>query len=72
MELLIPHVQRIILSKYSVVRLVIGQYLSPAGDVISHLNITSVHTKDGGLYKCLATNTVASTAHSARINIYGM
>ena len=49
----------------------IGQYLSPSGEVISHLNISSVHTRDGGLYSCLATNTVASVGHSARINIYG-
>ena len=53
-------------------RLVIGQYLSPSSNVISHLNITSVQTRDGGLYRCVATNNVASTGHAARINIYGM
>ena len=52
-------------------RLVIGQYLSPSSNVISHLNISSVQTRDGGLYKCVATNNVASTGHAARINIYG-
>ena len=48
-----------------------GQYHSPSGEVISHLNISSVHTRDGGQYSCVATNTVASLRHSARVNIYG-
>ncbi len=30
----------------------VGQYVTVNGDVVSYLNITSVHSKDGGLYKC--------------------
>ena len=59
------------LTKCGICRLVMGQYHSPSGEVISHLNISSVHTRDGGQYSCVATNTVASVRHSARVNIYG-
>ena len=61
----------LLLIKCDICRLVMGQYHSPSGEVISHLNISSVHTRDGGQYSCVATNTVASVRHSARINIYG-
>ena len=52
--------------------MVLGQYLGPGGDVISHLNISSARTVDGGQYSCVLTNTVATVRHSASINIYGM
>ena len=52
-------------------RLVIGQYLNHEGLVISHLNISSVHTSDGGLYKCRASNTIGKVEHRARLNVYG-
>ena len=52
-------------------RLVIGQYLSSSGEVISHLNISSLHSSDGGLYKCGASNTVGKAEHQARVNVYG-
>lgn len=42
------------------------------GDVVSHLNISSTHTKDGGLYKCIASSKVGSVEHSNRLNIYGL
>lgn len=29
----------------------IGQYVTMNGDVVSHLNISAIHTNDGGLYK---------------------
>ena len=61
----------VLLTKCDICRLVMGQYHSPSGEVISHLNISSVHTRDGGQYSCVATNTVASVRHSARVNIYG-
>ena len=48
-----------------------GQYLGSSGDVISHLNISSLHSSDGGLYKCSAANTVGRASHQANINIYG-
>ncbi|KAJ8967482.1 hypothetical protein NQ314_002796 [Rhamnusium bicolor] len=50
----------------------IGQYVTVNGDVISHLNITSIHTNDGGLYRCVASSKVGSADHSARINVYGL
>jgi len=53
-------------------RMVLGQYLGAGGDVISHLNISTVATVDGGQYSCVLTNSLASVRHSASINIYGM
>lgn len=50
----------------------IGQYVTVNGDVVSHLNITSIHTNDGGLYRCVASSKVGSADHSARINVYGL
>lgn len=52
-------------------RYAIGQYVDLLGDVVSHLNISHVRTDDGGLYKCIATNTIGSASHSARLNVYG-
>lgn len=36
----------------------VGQYVTVNGAVVSYLNITSVHTNDGGLYKCTASSKV--------------
>ncbi|XP_015187903.1 PREDICTED: Down syndrome cell adhesion molecule-like protein Dscam2 isoform X4 [Polistes dominula] len=52
-------------------RYAIGQYVDQSGDVISHLNISSTGTEDGGLYACVASNTLAKVKHEARLNIYG-
>lgn len=52
-------------------RYAIGQYVDSAGDVISHLNITHVRTDDGGLYRCIASNSMGSIEHAARLNVYG-
>ena len=52
-------------------RIVIGQYLNHDGIVISHLNISSVRTSDGGLYKCIASNTIERVGHTSRLNVYG-
>ncbi|XP_043491862.1 Down syndrome cell adhesion molecule-like protein Dscam2 isoform X4 [Polistes fuscatus] len=52
-------------------RYAIGQYVDQSGDVISHLNISSTGTEDGGLYACVASNTLAKVEHEARLNIYG-
>lgn len=48
-----------------------GQYVDALGDVISHLNISHVRTDDGGLYKCIATNSIGSASHAARLNVFG-
>ena len=52
-------------------RYAIGQYVDHSGDVISYLNISSVRVEDGGLYGCRAGNSMGSTEHAARLNIYG-
>lgn len=52
-------------------RYAIGQYVDISGDVISHLNISHVRTDDGGLYTCIATNSMGTAEHAARLNVYG-
>ncbi|XP_023706889.1 Down syndrome cell adhesion molecule-like protein Dscam2 isoform X2 [Cryptotermes secundus] len=53
-------------------RFYVGQYeLMHGGDVISHVNITSVRVEDGGTYQCLASNRVGEVSHRARLNVYG-
>lgn len=52
-------------------RYAIGQYVEGSGDVISHLNISHIRTDDGGLYKCIASNSMGSAEYSARLNVYG-
>ncbi|XP_065347787.1 cell adhesion molecule Dscam2-like isoform X4 [Cloeon dipterum] len=52
-------------------RLMIGQFVSVFGDVISHVNISSVRAEDGGEYECVAENRAGTDRHSARLNIYG-
>lgn len=49
----------------------VGQIVTLNGDVVSHLNMSSIHTNDGGLYRCAATSKVGSTEHAARLNVYG-
>lgn len=50
----------------------VGQYVTVNGDVVSYLNITSVHANDGGLYKCIASSKVGVAEHSARLNVHGL
>lgn len=52
-------------------RLLIGQYVTVYGDVISHVNITTVKPEDGGEYECIASSRAGEARHSARLNIYG-
>ena len=52
-------------------RYLIGQYVTIHDDVISHINITSVNTMDGGLYGCTASNSIGSIIYSAKLNVYG-
>ncbi|KAL0115399.1 hypothetical protein PUN28_010725 [Cardiocondyla obscurior] len=53
-------------------RLLIGQYVTVYGDVISHVNITTVKPEDGGEYECIASSRAGDARHSARLNIYGL
>ncbi|XP_055856707.1 cell adhesion molecule Dscam2 isoform X4 [Episyrphus balteatus] len=50
----------------------VGQYVTVNGDIVSYLNITSVHANDGGLYKCIASSKVGIAEHSAKLNVYGL
>lgn len=52
-------------------RLMIGQYVTVFGDVISHVNISVVKSDDGGEYECTARSRAGSMSHSGRLNIYG-
>ncbi|XP_066996259.2 cell adhesion molecule Dscam2 [Anabrus simplex] len=52
-------------------KFVIGQYVPMHGDVVSHVNITSVRVEDGGTYQCTAINRVGEVTHSAQLNVYG-
>lgn len=49
----------------------IGQFVDGSGDVITHLNISHVRSDDGGLYKCIASNSIGYVEHAARLNVYG-
>ncbi|XP_048510955.1 Down syndrome cell adhesion molecule-like protein Dscam2 isoform X2 [Athalia rosae] len=53
-------------------RLLIGQYVTVYGDVISHVNISSVKPEDGGEYECTASSRAGEASHAARLNIYGL
>lgn len=50
----------------------VGQYVTVNGDVVSYLNITTIHANDGGLYKCSASSKVGTAEHSAKLNVYGL
>lgn len=50
----------------------IGQYVTVNGDVVSYLNISSIHRNDGGLYKCIAASKVGVAEHAAKQNVYGV
>lgn len=53
-------------------RFMIGQYVTPHGDVISHVNITHVMVEDGGEYACIIENRAGKLVHQARLNVYGL
>ncbi|XP_060864231.1 cell adhesion molecule Dscam2 isoform X46 [Metopolophium dirhodum] len=53
-------------------RLRIGQHITMAGEVVSYLNISSVHTNDGGHYRCVAVSKVGTAEHTAHLNVYGL
>ncbi|XP_024082569.1 Down syndrome cell adhesion molecule-like protein Dscam2 isoform X6 [Cimex lectularius] len=53
-------------------RIQVGQHITSNTNVVSYLNITSVHTNDGGLYKCVASSIVGTVEHAERLNVYGL
>ncbi|KAJ1531014.1 hypothetical protein ONE63_005846 [Megalurothrips usitatus] len=52
-------------------RVMIGQYVTLFGDVVSHVNISNVKAEDGGEYECEAESRAGVSRHQARLNIYG-
>ncbi|KAL7024043.1 hypothetical protein ACKWTF_012881 [Chironomus riparius] len=60
-----------ILDVTSLHRYAMGQYVDVSGDVISHLNISHVRADDGGMYNCMAKNSIGAISHAARLNIFG-
>ena len=40
-----------------------SEFVSPHGDVISHMNVSSVNVADGGLYRCRAANDRGHADH---------
>ncbi|XP_066555690.1 cell adhesion molecule DSCAM isoform X2 [Amia ocellicauda] len=49
----------------------INQVISTEGDVLSYLNISNTHVRDGGVYRCTANNSAGVVTYQARINVRG-
>ncbi|CAL8129109.1 unnamed protein product [Orchesella dallaii] len=52
-------------------RVSVASYQQRNGEIVSHLNISTVQVEDSGVYKCEASNLVGNSSHSTRLNIYG-
>jgi hypothetical protein len=50
----------------------LGQQIGLGGEVVSYLNITSLHFHDGGLYRCVASSKVGEVSHAAKLNVFGL
>ncbi|XP_054160537.1 cell adhesion molecule Dscam2-like [Oppia nitens] len=48
-----------------------GDYVTTDAKVVSYVNITSTRVVDGGEYKCVASNDVGQSSHTARISVIG-
>ena len=46
--------------------------MTPDGDVVSYVNVSSVRVTDGGTYRCTATNRVGVESFSGKLFVYGM
>ena len=46
--------------------------VTPDGDVISYVNISSIRVSDGGTYRCTARNRVGVESFSGKLLVYGM
>ncbi|RWS27565.1 Down syndrome cell adhesion molecule-like protein Dscam2, partial [Leptotrombidium deliense] len=53
------------------VRFRVGDYVTTSSQVVSYMNISSAQVVDGGEYKCIASNEVASAVYSGRLNVVG-
>uniref|UniRef100_W5M048 Cell adhesion molecule DSCAM n=1 Tax=Lepisosteus oculatus TaxID=7918 RepID=W5M048_LEPOC len=49
----------------------VSQVITSEGNVLSYLNITSTHVRDGGVYRCTANNSAGVVTYQARINVRG-
>ena len=52
-------------------RHVIVSSVTPDGDVVSYVNVSSVRVTDGGTYRCTATNRVGVESFSGKLFVYG-
>ncbi|XP_053686439.1 cell adhesion molecule Dscam2 [Sabethes cyaneus] len=52
-------------------RYTVDQFIDDSGRASTHLNITHVNADDGGLYACVASNTMGTALEKARLNVYG-
>ncbi|RWS31327.1 cell adhesion molecule-like protein [Leptotrombidium deliense] len=48
-----------------------GDYVTRGKKVTSYVNITNTRVEDGGLYRCIASNSVSTISHQSRVNIRG-
>lgn len=49
----------------------IGDFVTSESVVNSYVNISSVHTSDGGNYQCTASNELNTMRHSSRLHVFG-
>ncbi|KAK3861845.1 hypothetical protein Pcinc_032241 [Petrolisthes cinctipes] len=49
----------------------VGSFQTALGEVVSHVNLSDVTVREGGIYTCTAHNTHGSQSHSAPLNVYG-
>lgn len=52
-------------------RILLGQYVTLNGDVVSHVNITGLTTEDSGDYECTAISKAGNITHINRLSVYG-
>ena len=50
----------------------ISKYITPDGDVVSHVNITDLEISNGGRYTCYAKNSVGIGKETTTLHIYGI
>ncbi|XP_067127158.1 cell adhesion molecule Dscam1-like isoform X1 [Centruroides vittatus] len=53
-------------------RVIVGDYVTSDGFVLSHVNISNVRVEDGGYYRCKATNGAGTILHQAKLNVFGL
>lgn len=46
--------------------------MTAEGDIISHINISSLLVTDGGKYICATNNSIGTAEQLTQLNVYGM